>query len=182
MYKLGHQVADQWVEHCYTAQFQRPGEGELQRLVIGVPKEDPDIFMQLVSQLTPPYFILYVLHTPRGEGNPGRYQSPEISQEQLQDFVSTYSEFLSGDARFDIWAHSQEDNATVVWDRHNCIYAYGPLEQYEKKLLSLGFTPGSVSIPSRHEHNYRAELDGLASQLLAHFDWIYSPLRPEDEQ
>lgn len=183
MYKLGHFVSGQWVEHCYAAQFEVPeDENKLQRIVVGVPNGNPAILEQLADLLTPPYFLLYILHTPRGEGNPGRYQSPALSREQLKSFLSDYAQLLSGDARFDIWVHSRADNATLVWDRHNCIYAYGDLQSYKKKLGIIGFTQGAVSIPAPHEHRYRGELDLLANEVLQAFDWIYSPLQPTDEQ
>jgi hypothetical protein len=28
-----------------------------------------------------------------------------------------------------LWIHSPEAGATVVWDRHDLLYAYGPLER-----------------------------------------------------
>lgn len=183
MYKLGHLVNNIWAEHSYPAAFMLPENGEaLHRIVAGVPQGDPEIFRRLVCALEPPYILLYVLHTPRGEGAPGRYQSPELSAQRLQSFIAEFGTLLSSDSRFDIWAYSPSERATVVWDRHNQIFAYGPLSRFETELHALGFSQGSVTVPVPHEHCYRAELDEIAKEILSAFEWSYSPLRPEDEQ
>ena len=183
MYKLGRLQADRWVEHSYPPVYKLPESTEgSQRLVAGVPGGDPEVFLRLASCLEPPYFLLYVLHTPRGEGEPGRYQSPELSLGELNRFVSEFKSFLAQDARFDLWVHSPSERATVVWDRHNQIFAYGPLDRFESELRLLGFSPGVPEVPVPHEHHYRAELDSLAQKVLKALKWSHSPLQPEDEQ
>lgn len=183
MHKLGLLVSGDWVEHSHPAVFSLPETtDEPQRVVAGVPGGDPDIFLKLVSTLEDPYFLLYVLHTPRGEGAPGRYQSPKLSLSELQAFVSKFRLFLAQDARFDLWAHSPSEQATVVWDRHNLILAYGPLDRFASQLGFLGFCPGSPEIPAPHSHNYHAEFDEQATEILNELEWSFSPLKPEDEQ
>ena len=183
MHKLDYLSGTEWIEHSYAPQFARVElQGGTSRIIAGVPHGDTEIFEHLVSSLEPTYFLLYILHTSRGEGEAGRYQSPALSVEQLNTFISKFKPFLSGDARFDIWAHSSTENATVVWDRHNMLYAYGPIEKFSKVLRSLGFDVGKPEIPVPHAHNYRKELDGYAKELLTAFDWSWSPLHNEDEQ
>jgi len=183
MHKLGHLEAGDWVEHAYAAVYQRPGSPEeLQRVVAGVPGGDPGVFGRLVESLASPFYLLYVLHTPRGEGPAGRYQSPAIEGAELRQFLARFSGYLSGDARFDLWAHSPAESATVVWDRHNQVFAYGPLARYELVLQGLGFSSGQVSVPSPHQHFYRAELDSEAALILEALNWSHSPLREGDEQ
>jgi len=177
MYRLGHLVGNKWIAHSHSPVF---AKGD--RIVAGVPAGDPSVFGHVLECLEPPYYLLYVLHTPRGEARPGRYRSPLLSLDQVKDFLAQFTPFLSGDARFDLWAHSPGDKATVVWDRHNQLFGYGPIDQFSTKLLSLGFIPGNPEVPVPHEHHYRAELDSLAKEVMAAFDWSYSPLRPEDEQ
>jgi hypothetical protein len=126
--------------------------------------------------------LLYVLHTPRGEGEPGRYQSPALSAGEVRAFLEKFSPFLSGDARFDLWAHSPSEGATVVWDRHNQIFAYGPLARFELILQGLGFARGRLEAPGSHQHHYRAEFDSDASLVLQAFEWTHAPLHEEDEQ
>lgn len=183
MYKLGHLVNNIWTEHSHPAVFTLPeDEKELQCIVAGAPQGDPEIFRRLVCTLEPPYILLYVLHTPRGEAAPGRYQSPELSEQRFQNFIAEFGTLLSGDSRFDIWAYSPSERATIVWDRHNQIFAYGPLSRFETELHALGYSQGSVTVPVPHEDCYHSELDEIAKEVLDAFEWSYSPLRPEDEQ
>ncbi len=126
--------------------------------------------------------MLYVLHTPRGEAAPGRYQSPSVSAAQAEEFIVKFSDYLTADARFDLWVHSPSASGTLVWDRHNQLYCYGPLERYATALDSVGFIEQALSGFGPHAHHYRPELDAQAKDLLRHFQWSASPLRPEDEQ
>ncbi|WP_454831320.1 hypothetical protein [Pseudoxanthomonas wuyuanensis] len=177
MHRLGHLVNGEWVAHSHPAVFE---VGE--RIVAGVPGGDPSIFERMIECLEAPYYLLYVLHTPRGEAQPGRHQSPALSLSEVKGFLAQFGPFLSADARFDLWAHSPSDSGTVAWDRHNLLFAYGPLARFSTALRSLGFTTGNPSIPVPHEHHYRADFDGLAQDLMAALDWSFSPLRPEDQQ
>lgn len=154
MFRLGQFVNGEWVAHFHPPVYEVGS-----RLIAGVPRGDPGVLMELIECLEPPYFLLYVLHTSRGEGPLGRYQSPLVPTQQVREFLAHFGPFLSGDARDDLWAHSPADDATVVWDRHNVLYAYGPLEAYESALVSIGFVPGSVEILYPHQHYYRAEFD-----------------------
>jgi hypothetical protein len=179
MYKLSHQVDGEWIEFVHPFVYEIKGH-----LAAGVPSGDSLVFQRMMECLEPPYFLLYVLHTPRGEAEPGRYQSPEVSREEVGAFLVRFSSYLKADARFDLWVHSPKDNGTVVWDRHNQLYAYGPTDRYAEALTSMGFQSGEVAapIPIPHTHHYRVEFDEQARQVIAAMPWKHSPLRPEDEQ
>jgi hypothetical protein len=153
-----------------------------ERIVAGSPGGDPELFRDLVRAMTPPWGLLYVLHTPRGEGEPGRYQSGLLEPDAFDVFLDRFGAFLQGDGRHDIWAHSPADSGTVVWDRHNLIYAYGPLDAFERVLTGRGFGAGHADAAFRHAHYYRSDFDGDANALLEAEDWHWSPLRPGDEQ
>jgi hypothetical protein len=183
MHKLSQLVGGEQVAHSHAPLYSRETlHDDSARLIAGVPGGDVSIFTALLALLQPPYILLYVLHTPRGEGQPGRYQSPELESAELEQFLKRFSSFLGGDARHDLWGRSQADEATVVWDRHNLIYAYGPLDRFAAALRGLGFREGVPEIPDPHAHHYRAEFDRVAADLLATFHWTHSPLRSEDEQ
>lgn len=177
MHRLGHLVGGQWVAYTHRPVFTAD-----ERIVAGVPGSNPALFRHLVGCLEPPYYLLYVLHTPRGEGEPGRYQSPAISRSQIDGFLTTFAALLSGDGRFDLWVHSSLSGGTLVWDRHDRLFGYGPVDRLSDKLTSLGFIEGHPEIPVPHQHYYRAELDSLAKGGMAAFEWSYATLRPEDEQ
>jgi hypothetical protein len=183
MHKLGILKGDAWVEHSFAPLVSREmTESGVSRVVAGVPSGQDAVFSNLLLATEPPYQLLYVLHTPRGEGAAGRYQSPALDAQRLRDFLLRYRDLLRYDSRFDLWGRSAQDRATVVWDRHSILYAYGPLDLFETELRSLGYSQGKVDASFPHEHYYRSELDPLARDLLVHFDWIVSPLKPEDHQ
>jgi hypothetical protein len=183
MFKLGQLKNDQWVEHSFAPVFRlATSTDRTPRIIAGIPKGDATILDRLLQCLEPPYYLLYILHTPRGEGEPGRYQSPQLSAEQVTAFLSRFQAYLSADARYDIWVHSPADQATIVWDRHNQLFAYGPIDRFANELRSLGFSEGEPEIPSPHEHNYRSDFDQDSRRVLQAFDWSFSPLHPEDQQ
>ncbi|CAG9172942.1 hypothetical protein [Cupriavidus pampae] len=182
MQKLSIKSGDDWVEYSHSPVFSREElPSGSARLVAGVPGGNSVVLFQMLEHMAPPFYLLYLLHTPRGEGVSGRYQSPALSELELKDFLGRFSQFLGMDARHDVWVHSPGSNATVVWDRHNLIYAYGPTARFESALRQIGFTAGSAKVDFVHAHHYRAEYDADSKAVLIYFDWSYSQLRPEDE-
>jgi hypothetical protein len=78
---------------------------------------------------------------------------------------------------------SHGDDATIVLDRHNVIYAYGPLDLFESTLRAPGVQPGSArEIPDPHVHHYRREWDDAEREVLRFFAWNIRPLRESDVQ
>jgi len=155
----------------------------VERLTIAVDHE-PDRCVQLLSsRLTGPFQLLYVLHTSRTGAGLGRYESPELSAHEVQAFLNKFGRFLSEDARHDFWIRSHGDDATVVLDRHNLIYAYGPVEKFEPALKHVCTrTETSPLIPDQHVHHYHPEWDNAERLVLKAFDWLVSPLRESDMQ
>src|ERR1700682_1373827 len=179
MEKLSQLRGDKWVEHSHPPVFtELETESRAIRILAGVPGGDWLPFQRLVLEMEPPYILLYVLHTPRGEGDPGRYQSDDVSGPELQNFLERFGAYLSSDSRFDLWAYSRGEGATVAWDRHNRLFAYGPTERFAAKLRELGFGIGHAKIPDPHLHHYRHEFDKDAADLLVALKWSHSPLRP----
>jgi hypothetical protein len=183
MFKLGHCVDGEWRAYSHPPIFSavRTHSGQL-KVLATAPGSDPLVFTTLSDRLTPPYFLLYILHTPRGEGEAGRYQSAEIDRAELHLFMREFANLLSTDGRFDLWLHSPSDGATIVWDRHDLIHAYGMIDAAAEALRGLGFAAGEPTIPAPHEHHFHAACDASARALLANRDWQYSVLREEDVQ
>ncbi len=155
------------------------------RLVITASPAKPKLFRQIAGCLASPLFLLYVLHTPRGEQVAGRYQSPPLDGEQVEEFLVTFAPYLAGDGRHDVWVHSAGDGRTLIWDRHDLIYAEGePLEDIAEALGAMAYQEGIVPrlAVGPHIHYYRDQFDADAAAVLASFDWTRSDLRPEDEQ
>ncbi len=130
-----------------------------------------------------PFGVLYMLVVPRDETPPGRFQSPELlSREQCLSFLHDFREFLEQDGRHNLWVAAADQSSLIVYDRHNVLYAYGPLAKFEEILRGNGFTENKeVRFPSPHTHHYHAVFDGQGTQLLTYWDWKVSPLRPSDE-
>jgi hypothetical protein len=151
------------------------------RLVIGA--ADPLLLLsELTSLLSPTFFVLYILHTSRCSLSLARYQSPPLERDELECFIREFRDFLAEDGRHDLWIHSPASKSTLVWDRHNVIHAYGPLERFRSALVNLRFDEGEVVVPDPHVHYYHAQHDENEFKILSHFEWRSSPLRPEDLQ
>ena len=68
-------------------------------------------------------------------------------------------------------------------DRHNLIYAYGPVDGFEAVLQSLGVCQGAAPVvPDPHMHHYHQGWDAAEAEIARHFDWHIKPLRPADVQ
>lgn len=153
------------------------------RLRVGVSENQQRVVVDLASALTGRCQLLYVLHTTRTGAQLGRYGSPELDLNEIRHFFQRFGRFLSEDARHDIWLHSQDDEATIVLDRHNLIYAYGPMDVFDRVLLDAGLERATVlPIPDPHVHNYHAEWDDHERALLSSMAWTFSPLREADTQ
>src|SRR5262245_59096907 len=156
--------------------------GGTERLRITCRGDYTERVQELVSALQPPFKVLYVLLMPRGGSQPGRYESPALEAGELAGLFRDFGDFWSEDSRHDIWVRSGPDRATVVWDRHGLIYAYGPLARFESVLAARGHTtlaPGEI--PSPHVHYYHPQWDDAERTLLARLAWKYTPLTPADQ-
>ncbi len=184
MQKLSSYIAGVESPYGYfTAYARRTTDSGTERLVTTAPQGRSTVIEALLAPLVAPFFLLYILHTPRGdEAEAGRYMSPELSRTELLDFLHRFGNYLQADARFDLWFHAPQSKATLVWDRHNQVYAYGPLDAFEAALKALGFAEGEPELRIPHIHHYRAEYDADAKAVMGAFEWKRSKLRPEDAQ
>lgn len=171
-----------WTTPAGAVQAQTVGGQE--RLVLGTGGRASRVIGDLLPVLEPPLAILYVLHTPRGEGEEGRYQSPKLDAAEVRRILAAYAPLIDSDARHDFWVHSLANNNTLVVDRHDVIYAYG-----DELSAAIGsrFDPPSAMTAlgthmDRHMHHYRAEFDALSVALLAEFDWWRTELQEDDLQ
>jgi hypothetical protein len=90
-------------------------------------------------------------------------------------FLYSYQELLEQAARNSIWI--QSSSGLLVYDRHNVIYAYGPLEKFKATLSASGLQEAQeIRFPSPHTHRYHFQLDDAQAKLLREADWIVFPL------
>jgi len=140
---------------------------------------------QLATVMNEPFFVLYVLVIPRnGAAERGRYQGPiPISLEELRAFLREFRKFFENDGRHHLWVGSADKSSLLVYDRHNVVYAYGPVGQFKKVIESSGLCESEViRFPVPHTHHYNAEFDEEERRLLACWPWKVFPLQGTDEQ
>jgi hypothetical protein len=180
MNKLERLQEDDWVAHAHPRTFIREATTGPERLRIGMSGGSLETIRTLLELLGEWLTLLYVLHTPHGESQPGRYQSPELSHGEVVELLDRFTTYLTSDARHDLWLRG--DEGLLVWDRHDVGYFYGDLAAAEERLRAAGYGEGAVSIPSPHAHHYHAAFDADQHSLLAAYEWIWSELRPQDVQ
>jgi hypothetical protein len=167
---------------AYGNFFAREEVGGRPRLRVGVDEAQEAAVAALAGDLRGPFQLLYVLHTTRTGAELGRYESPELALGTVQEFLRQFGRFLCEDSRHDLWIRSHDDDATIVLDRHNLIYAYGPLNDFEAVLQARGVRQGEPLVPGPHVHHYHQAWDGAEEEIVRHFDWCISPLRHADVQ
>jgi hypothetical protein len=180
--KFSHLINDEHVVHDYgNVYFQQPcGDGY--RLVIGPSTTQVNLLTELAGELEGnPWFVLYVLLVPRqGNREPGRYESvPFESLESLSQFLQDFGVFFESDGRHHVWIGSAD--GLLVYDQHNVIFAYGPLDKFEAILRSHSFRESEFWFPSPHGHSYLPENDAEEERLMNAMNWSYSPLQTGDE-
>ena len=156
------------------------------RLIIAPNEHHVEWILRLLDVVPEPMWLLYVLVVPRGEGEPGRYQSLDPqTREQVRRFLREFMNLLEIDGRQNLWIRSESGEGMLVYDRHNLIYVYGPLEQSAAILGATGMTEVSadaINTPDTHSHRYHAAFDSEAQRILVYMDWIRTPLREHDQQ
>ena len=164
--------------------FQRQHSGQQRRLLIGPSGGHLDTMLALAACLDEPFKVLYVLIVPNGsgEGGEGRYESPGLDRGELESFLRKHADFLEGDGRHNIWIASLGDTiGQIVYDRHNVLYAYGPVPEYIAVLASRGLGEGPVEVPSPHWHKYHSHFNQSERELIAEWAWTKTPLREGDD-
>jgi hypothetical protein len=181
--KFGHLEHGEQVPHNYgDIYFEQPC-GPTTRLVIGPSSDQIDLMLELSTELKGPWFVLYVLLVPRqGNRESGRYQpEPFETHAQLSAFLMAFRSFLEGDGRHHVWVGSAANDGVLVYDQHNVIFAYGPLDRFKSVLQRRGFQKREFWFPAPHFHSYVPENDAEEERLMSEAEWQYSPLRPTDE-
>jgi hypothetical protein len=154
-----------------------------ERLVIAPSANHVSILIDLLHVMSEPFGILYVLVVPRGGSEAGRYQTANpVSREQAEEFLKRFREYFENDGRHDIWVASTSGSGQLVYDRHNVVYAYGPLREFENVVSGRDLVKvESVGFPSPHTHNYHAAFDQDEQDVLHHWHWKQSTLHEGDE-
>jgi hypothetical protein len=94
--------------------------------------------------------------------------------------VWNFQDYLENDGRHHFWIMAQPDYHSIIYDNHDILYAYGPLDEYRKILTSQGFSEGVFQFPAPHHHCYNVEFDQEEARILGYWDWEHFPLQPRD--
>lgn len=180
--KLSTLVDSEWISNRYERVFWPERTTTGQRVVAAVSEDQTEVALRLMTAIDAPFLLLWVLHTPRGGSRPGRYQSPPLNADELEDVLRRYADLFEQDGRSDLWIHSRTPAVTIALDRHDLLYAYGPQDAFIDMLHAMHFSEGHASIPSPHAHEYHPDFDELERALARELEWTISELRPEDEQ
>lgn len=169
------------IEHRYGDLWDiQPTTGP-ERLIAAPSSGHVSLMEALMEELPEPFGILYVLIVSRGSHEPARYESPSPTDRKTTlAFLREYEEFFERDARHHVWVMSVPLSATIVYDNHNVIYAYGPLDRFQRVVHLRGLERSRIRFPVPHTHNYNAEYDDRADGLMQHWEWIRSPLHEDD--
>jgi hypothetical protein len=179
--KFASEKDGQWVAHDFGKIYAHERTSGQPRLRIAASFDGTTLLRELTLALVEPFLLLYVLVAPRGRSEPGRYQSGVLSRGELDALFGQFAPFWDNDGRHNVWVRSSDDGM-LVYDRHNLIYAYGPLPRFEASLRGLGFaTAPSVSLDFAHKHSYHQEFDDLERELASRFGDRTSELREGDE-
>lgn len=167
--------------HDYGKRYTLEEYPTYSRLKIGASTKAIDLLLKLSDSLSPPFYCLYVLVVGRSASEAGRYQSPVLhDKESLLDFLLAYKELFESDGRHHLWLSAPDEGATLVYDKHNVIYAYGPLQQYSAILQKAGYSEEDFDLPYPHGHYYHDVNDNKVEDLLSYWDWQCFPLQELD--
>jgi hypothetical protein len=174
----------EWIRHVYPNEFCfETTSTQTQRICATTTAGYIDLLLALTAALPEPFFVLYVLALSRkGENEAARYQSGEVSHAAIQPFFEHFEDYLENDGRHHIWIHSPESSATLVYDNHDVIYCYGPLDTFSTILQNNGLKAvDEIQRIGPHSHCYNQEFDNCEGELLKFFKWTKSPLQSQDD-
>jgi hypothetical protein len=153
------------------------------RLKIASDHEQIELLLKLCLNLTPPYFIHYVLVTSSLGNQLARYRSNEInSLKSVSEFLNEFKEFLEFDGRHHIWISNKDNSEILVYDQHNVIFSYGQLNNQLAILKAEGYKQTSFNFPYPHAHHFNPEFNILEEKILKYWPWVLFGLTPDDTQ
>jgi hypothetical protein len=154
----------------------------VERLVIAPGAAPVTLLRELLPLLPEPFWVLYVLITPRGETPAGRYQSATPrSREEVIALLDRFENYLATDGRHNLWL-AAPPSGQLVFDRHEVIYAYGPITEMIARLKEKDFPEvDMIRVPVPHSHHFHEDFDSEETAILSHWEWIQSKLQETDD-
>jgi hypothetical protein len=156
--------------------------GGVERLVIAPGRGPVALLRELLALLPEPVWVLYVLITPRSEAPPGRYQSATAhTREEAAALLDRFENYFELDGRHNLWL-AAPPAGQLVMDRHEVIYAYGPIAEMAALLKEKHFAEvEAIRVPVPHSHHFHEEMDEDERAVLEHWEWAHSELQETDD-
>jgi len=181
-WKLGTVRSGQDVAFRYEPSYARQVVGGVERLVIAAGSAPVALLRELLELLPEPLWVLYVLITPRSEAAAGRYQSATThTRAEVVALLERFEDYFAGDGRHNLWL-AAPPAGQLVFDRHEVIYAYGPLGEIAARLKAKGFAEVEmIRVPVPHSHHFHEERDGDEKAILEYWEWGLGALQETDD-
>jgi hypothetical protein len=185
-FKFGHitqsNAVDQSAPYAYPNVWQRGKTTGPDRLLIWPSAEHVNLMIDLMGRMPDPFGILYVLLVSRRGNESGRYQSGQPTDRRAtEDFLRSFVDYFENDGRHHVWVtsagHGPAANSQLVYDNHNMIFAYGPLDEFVEVLTQRGLAEGGTQVPVPHTHHYSPEYDSEEDRILQQYEWTHFPLK-----
>jgi hypothetical protein len=77
---------------------------------------------------------------------------------------------------------SWRPDGQLIYSQHNIIYAYGPLDEFERLLIRRDFVMSDFEIPAPHVHYYHNQFDPVGRDILASAVWERFQLEDMDDE
>jgi hypothetical protein len=189
IYKFGHLVTPTpqpvFEPHVYGNLWMRQKVGDVERLALAPDQGACRLITALTRRLDEPFGLLYIVLYPHFGHKRGRYQSKQpLSRVQTEKFFRDYAEFFELDGRHNIWVVSMDKQfntlAQIIYDHHNIIYAYGPLDAFAAAAAAHGLTEGPIVVPRDHRHQFSEQFNRDESNLIDEREWLVFPTQESD--
>ncbi|MHC4818291.1 MAG: hypothetical protein ACYTF8_09575 [Planctomycetota bacterium] len=168
--------------HAASGHYQRLAGPWGDAVALHAPAKPIRLMLKLTRCVPGPFAVLYLLPECHGAHPHGRYQSPfPLGRRKVVEFCERFERFLERDRRHAVWVMTEDCAERVIYDRRQMLFAYGPLEEFERTLAAEGYGPARIEIPRRLDPRVDADLDPELERLLDWWPWIRCPLWPGDE-
>ncbi|MGR3811012.1 hypothetical protein [Jiulongibacter sp. NS-SX5] len=152
------------------------------RLKIGAGQDQTMLLGDLLTCLEPPLFVLYVLIIDCDGFKSGRYESPVLqTRNDALSFLNNFKDYLESDGRHHLWVGTSDGTGQLIYDQHDVIFAYGPIDRFKEHLNKECFKETEFDFPFPHVHNFHSENNKELKRLMNFWDWERYDLEEGDE-
>ena len=165
-----------WVPVTLPNTFCRETERGVERIAVAPATRPLKVLGSLLEPLEGPFRFVYCLLTGSEAWKAGYYSVPtDLERKEVETVLEEFEDFFERDGRHTLWIASPREKATLIYDEHNLIFGYGPLDSWMSQLQSSNLQPGQVSVPFPHTHHRHDGLESELDRLLSSREWLVRP-------